>query len=221
MKKKMILTFIILMQLLCVFATAFFWHGYFSVNALWAFVPFSVGILLIGVDVTVIFNSEQSKQSSHPKVHKKTSPHPTPEKHNPTEKTTNVPVRHQAPSSSLVQTQKDDTEVLFVSGEPSTPKKSVGRNGLLFTWSGGSVFAEAFPAILGSSAEMSSIHIPGHGVSRQHARIRCEQDCYYISDLHSLNGTVLNGLSIRSEVSLNHGDTIVLGGEDVRVEVKR
>ena len=49
------------------------------------------------------------------------------------------------------------------------------------------------------------------GVSRQHARIELQEEAYYLEDLGSTNGTLLNGLSVESRIRLHNGDQIQLG----------
>lgn len=51
------------------------------------------------------------------------------------------------------------------------------------------------------------------GVSRQHARITCLGDQYFVEDLNSVNATFVNRekLSPHTPVSLNNGDELILG----------
>ena len=51
-------------------------------------------------------------------------------------------------------------------------------------------------------------------MSRRHAEIRQEGATYWIVDLGSTNGTLLNGKRIERE-RLHDGDTITLGSSDV------
>ena len=62
--------------------------------------------------------------------------------------------------------------------------------------------AQVFPlhdeAVIGRAAQDSLaqdrvIRLPGHTVSRRHARIRRRGALYYIEDLHSFNGTFVRG----------------------------
>lgn len=50
--------------------------------------------------------------------------------------------------------------------------------------------------------------IDSHGVSRQHSRIVCRDDTYYIEDLNSINGTYLNRERVHEPRALKNGDTI-------------
>jgi len=62
---------------------------------------------------------------------------------------------------------------------------------------------------IGRSRE-SEIYLPGEWLSRKHAEIQRRSDGYYLVDLKSKNGTLLNGRRI-SEQRLAEGDEIVLG----------
>lgn len=48
-------------------------------------------------------------------------------------------------------------------------------------------------------------------VSRFHARITDENDQYYLEDLGSTNGTLINGAALTSRRPLSHGDKIRIG----------
>ncbi len=50
-------------------------------------------------------------------------------------------------------------------------------------------------------------------VSRRHARIFRQDDCFYIQDLGSLNGVIINGVELEPDArqQLNHNDVIELG----------
>jgi serine phosphatase RsbU (regulator of sigma subunit)/pSer/pThr/pTyr-binding forkhead associated (FHA) protein len=57
----------------------------------------------------------------------------------------------------------------------------------------------------------SDIFLPDQWLSRQHAEIRQKPDGYYVSDLGSKNGTLLNGGRLTEEQRLRAGDVITLG----------
>jgi serine phosphatase RsbU (regulator of sigma subunit)/pSer/pThr/pTyr-binding forkhead associated (FHA) protein len=57
----------------------------------------------------------------------------------------------------------------------------------------------------------SDIFLPDQWLSRQHAEILQKPDGYYVSDLGSKNGTLLNGGRIHEEQRLRAGDIITLG----------
>ncbi|CAN5487201.1 hypothetical protein BH10CHL1_BH10CHL1_01300 [soil metagenome] len=52
------------------------------------------------------------------------------------------------------------------------------------------------------------IALPDRQVSRQHARITWQGDCYELEDLGSKNGTHLNGQEVQGSVPLHDGDEI-------------
>jgi pSer/pThr/pTyr-binding forkhead associated (FHA) protein len=68
-------------------------------------------------------------------------------------------------------------------------------------------------AVLGRSRECD-VRLPDANSSRRHAEIRYEDDTWWIVDLGSTNGTVLNGKRAKKE-QLRDGDVITLGSTDV------
>ncbi len=62
--------------------------------------------------------------------------------------------------------------------------------------------------------------LKARGISRIHAKISREEDCYYLTDLNSTNGTFLNGgrLGVNEKARLRPGDTV--GFVDVRYVVE-
>jgi serine phosphatase RsbU (regulator of sigma subunit) len=63
---------------------------------------------------------------------------------------------------------------------------------------------------IGRSRE-SDIFLPDQWLSRHHAEIQQRGDGYYLLDLKSKNGTLLNGEPLAQERRLRHGDVITLG----------
>src|SRR5262249_49188317 len=63
---------------------------------------------------------------------------------------------------------------------------------------------------IGRSRE-SDIFLPDQWLSRHHAEILQRADGYYVLDLQSKNGTLLNGQPVRDERRLREGDVITLG----------
>ncbi|MGE5176621.1 MAG: SpoIIE family protein phosphatase [Hyphomicrobiales bacterium] len=57
----------------------------------------------------------------------------------------------------------------------------------------------------------NDVHIPYQKVSREHAEILLKGDRLFLKDLHSRNGTLLNGASVRRKSELRLGDTIHVG----------
>jgi sigma-B regulation protein RsbU (phosphoserine phosphatase) len=66
---------------------------------------------------------------------------------------------------------------------------------------------DTLPAIIGRDPE-AEISLPSQLVSRRHARILCQDDQYFIEDLGSRNGVLLNGHRITGQVSFNDNDII-------------
>ena len=63
--------------------------------------------------------------------------------------------------------------------------------------------------IIGRSPDCG-LHLPLEDASRQHARIFCRNDEYYIEDLGSTNGTCVNSVTI-SKCILRNNDQIEIG----------
>jgi pSer/pThr/pTyr-binding forkhead associated (FHA) protein len=64
----------------------------------------------------------------------------------------------------------------------------------------------------------NTIALAGAGVSRRHLRIEEDYDgSYLLNDLHSLNGTVVNGTSVHKS-TLHGGDIIVVGSYSIIFE---
>jgi serine phosphatase RsbU (regulator of sigma subunit) len=63
---------------------------------------------------------------------------------------------------------------------------------------------------IGRSRE-SDVFLPDQWLSRHHAEIRRQGEAYFLQDLGSKNGTLLNGTRIRQQSRLKPGDVITLG----------
>jgi len=57
--------------------------------------------------------------------------------------------------------------------------------------------------------------ISGRTVSRRHARLWFDNGRWYLEDLQSANGTLINGVRISQPQALNDGDIINFGDEIV------
>jgi predicted component of type VI protein secretion system len=75
---------------------------------------------------------------------------------------------------------------------------------------------------IGRSAE-SSVPLNDTNVSRRHAEIRSRGEGaridWYLSDVGSTNGTMLNGVKISGEQKLKNGDALMFGSTAARFEV--
>jgi hypothetical protein len=70
------------------------------------------------------------------------------------------------------------------------------------------------PRVVLGRSRSCDIRLPDVNVSRRHAEVRQEGATYWIVDLDSMNGTVVNGRPVERE-RLHDGDTITLGSTDV------
>ncbi len=64
--------------------------------------------------------------------------------------------------------------------------------------------------VLGRQAD-ADICLESQAVSRHHARILSENGNYYVEDLHSSNGTFMNGKRIRDRVPFAEDDMLQIG----------
>jgi len=60
----------------------------------------------------------------------------------------------------------------------------------------------------------ADIRVPDENVSRRHAEVRLESDGYWIVDLGSMNGTILNGKRV-DRARLADADRITLGSTEI------
>ena len=76
--------------------------------------------------------------------------------------------------------------------------------------SGEHIFLEKIPFYIGSLTEYVDYAIHKEVISRFHAKIECKEGQYYITDLNSTNGTIVNGclLNAYEPEQLHIGDTI-------------
>ncbi|MDR2345299.1 MAG: FHA domain-containing protein, partial [Planctomycetaceae bacterium] len=65
--------------------------------------------------------------------------------------------------------------------------------------------------VFGRDASNSQIYLPHNLVSRNHAKIQIENRQLWIIDLHSANGTYVNGYRIKEKTSLQQNDRIDIG----------
>ena len=74
--------------------------------------------------------------------------------------------------------------------------------------------------LIGKKKDAVDGWLKARGISRIHARISREEDCYYLTDLNSTNGTFLNGgrLGVNEKARMRPGDSV--GFADVRYVVE-
>lgn len=73
------------------------------------------------------------------------------------------------------------------------------------------------PVSLGRSPEADH-QLPSKAASRIHAQVFMRDDAWYVEDLGSSNGTIVNGIKIDGPVVLNPGDVVVLADMKLKYE---
>jgi pSer/pThr/pTyr-binding forkhead associated (FHA) protein len=63
----------------------------------------------------------------------------------------------------------------------------------------------------------SDIALNDDFLSGEHARLELRGSDWYLEDLHSTNGTFLNGFEVRDSVSVHNGDVIRIGRVDLKL----
>lgn len=83
----------------------------------------------------------------------------------------------------------------------------------------GEAVAELYPLVrpntLIGRASKCSIILPDPYISSEHVRIEKIKDRFFIEDLKSANGTLLNNVKLETRTELRHGDRISVGGMDL------
>jgi hypothetical protein len=92
--------------------------------------------------------------------------------------------------------------------EPEPPRE-------VFTLTiGGKPHELAKPRVVLGRSKEADIRVPDENVSRRHAELRLEDDGYWIVDLGSTNGTVVNGKRV-DRARLQDADRITLGSTEI------
>ena len=94
--------------------------------------------------------------------------------------------------------------------DPPTPPRANGRIRGWLVLPSGPMCVRDGEYVLGRNEDVT-VRFDSLTVSRHHARIRVSRDGAVIEDLHSRNGTFLNGERLTTPVSLADGDEIGLG----------
>jgi DNA-binding winged helix-turn-helix (wHTH) protein len=92
-------------------------------------------------------------------------------------------------------------------GDASVLPPVMGR----IVWEERSVTLTSGDNVIGRDAA-AAVCIDSHTVSRRHAVVHVDGDGTVLEDLHSKNGTKVNGVSINAPVVLSDGDRIEVGG---------
>jgi FhaA, N-terminal domain/FHA domain len=103
--------------------------------------------------------------------------------------------------------------VVEVPPEAETPPPPPEREVVTLTVGGEKHEITSQRTVLGRSRSCD-IRIPDVNVSRRHAELRQEGATYWIVDLDSTNGTIVNGERVERE-RLQDGDTVTLGSTDI------
>ena len=75
----------------------------------------------------------------------------------------------------------------------------------------GKIFRIDSPEVLIGRATDSDVQFPDRSVSRRQCRIKKNGTAWWIEDLESTNGTLVNGLPLQGLSTLNHGDEVLTG----------
>ena len=81
----------------------------------------------------------------------------------------------------------------------------------------GKVFPLGPSNIIGRSMESCEIALNDSFLSQQHVRLELRDDTWVMEDLHSTNGTFVNGIEVRDSTVLEDGDVIRLGRVELRL----
>jgi Protein of unknown function (DUF3662)/FHA domain len=112
----------------------------------------------------------------------------------------------EAPEHTMVYRAPADAEQEQPEAEPPSATVTLGGKTRTIT---------APRAVLGRSRECD-VRVSDANVSRRHAEIRYEGDTWWVVDLGSTNGTLLNGKrAAREPEPLSDGDTITLGSTEI------
>jgi pSer/pThr/pTyr-binding forkhead associated (FHA) protein len=74
--------------------------------------------------------------------------------------------------------------------------------------------------VLGRGQRMADVDVGDGSASRRHAYIKYQNGAFWLSDMGSTNGTVLNG-ELVAEAKLESGDEIQIGTAVMRFDAKR
>ncbi|MGI6085159.1 MAG: FHA domain-containing protein, partial [Acetivibrionales bacterium] len=110
-----------------------------------------------------------------------------------------------------IDTQPQDRTVILNGENSAFPylKRMLGN-------STETIVIKSFPFMMGRLEGQVDYYINNPAVGKLHAEINKTDDGYFISDMNSRNGTIINGKRIEpiKEASIKHGDRITLGNEE-------
>ena len=127
-----------------------------------------------------------------------------------------------APSSPVVPVTPPTVATPSIPSVPVPAAAPPEKKAVLVLGDGTKVAVKPGVLSIGRSAE-SSVPLNDTNVSRRHAEIRSRGDGarieWFLSDVGSTNGTMLNGVKIGGEQKLKNGDALMFGGTSARFEV--
>jgi len=107
---------------------------------------------------------------------------------------------------------------------PAYAQGSRGEDAWLIAERGGGLEAgERFDLIGGLSigrSKESDVRIDDRYASGLHARVFSRENRYFVEDMSSTNGTLLNGATLKGEAELIDGDSVQIGDTVFRLEVQ-
>lgn len=127
-----------------------------------------------------------------------------------------------------VQYGSDETMLLDQSNgsELRSERQPCDANAMLFllrSRTGERIHVNATPYTLGADAQRVDFLLAESGISRVHATIEFFDSHYYITDEHSTNGTVVEGIRLQAgeKMEIGNGDFLSLGTEVFQVIIER
>jgi hypothetical protein len=122
----------------------------------------------------------------------------------------------EAPAQTMVYRTPAPVPVVVPDPEPE-PEPEQGPEPepeVTLTVTGGGTHTITSPKVVIGRSRDCELRIADLNASRRHAEVRREADAYWIVDLGSMNGTLLNGRRVEKE-RLEEGDKITLGSTDI------
>ncbi|HEV8323201.1 MAG TPA: GGDEF domain-containing protein [Myxococcota bacterium] len=114
---------------------------------------------------------------------------------------------------------EDPGERTMVSMPVATPRPGDSTSRALLVVLSGPAIGHTYtvgpePVLLGRG-EGCEVLIPDPGISRQHARVELRADKFFVVDLGSTNGTLVDGVRIKDAEPLREGNRIQLGSRSI------